>query len=148
MNALHRIKTVLGFGLGSAAILLAGCANLHDGHAGKTVSVALSGSEEVPPVSTTAWGHGIIAIGSDMVVSGSVTVAGLAPFAAHIHVGARGVNGPITVGLVKTDDNVWSVPAGAAITAAQYLAFKESGLYVNVHTPANKGGEIRGQLLP
>ncbi len=148
MNALHRIKTVLGFGLGSAAILLAGCANLHTGHAGKTVNVTLSGSDEVPPVASAAWGNGMITIGYDMSVSGSVTVAGLAPFAAHIHVGARGVNGPITVGLVKTDVNVWSVPAGAMITEPQYLAFRDGGLYVNVHTPANKGGEIRGQLQP
>lgn len=148
MNALHRIKTVLGFGLCSAAMLLAGCANLHTGHAGKTVSVALTGSEEVPPVASAAWGNGMITIGSDMSVSGVVTVAGLAPFAAHIHVGARGANGPITVGLVKTADNDWSVPAGATITGADYLAFKAGGLYINVHTPANKGGEIRGQLQP
>lgn len=29
-----------------------------------------------------------------------------------------------------------------------YDAFKAGHLYVNVHTPANKGGEIRGQLNP
>jgi hypothetical protein len=148
MNALPWIKTVLGFGLGSAAILLAGCANLHNGHAGNTGGVTLTGSEEVPPVATAAWGNAMITIASDMSVSGVVTVAGLAPFAAHIHVGARGVNGPITVGLVKTINNDWSVPAGAKITAADYLAFRDGGLYLNVHTAANKGGEIRGQLQP
>ncbi len=148
MNALHRIKMVLVFGLGSAAILLGGCANLHNGHAGQTVGVSLGGSEEVPPVATSAWGNGMITIGSDRSVTGSVTVAGLDPIAAHIHVGARGANGPVIVGLVKTGDNVWSTPAGAAITLEQYLAFRQGDLYVNVHTAANKGGEIRAQLQP
>jgi hypothetical protein len=27
-------------------------------------------------------------------------------------------------------------------------AFKEGGLYVNVHTAKNKGGEVRGQMTP
>ena len=148
MNALHRIKTVLVFGLGTAAILLGGCANFHNGHAGQTVGVSLGGGEEVPPVATPAWGHSMITIASDLSVTGTVTVAGLDPIAAHIHLGARGVNGPIIVGLVKTRDNIWSVPAGAAITVDQYLAFRQGNLYLNVHTAANKGGEIRAQLQP
>ena len=40
------------------------------------------------------------------------------------------------------------VPAGAKLNDAQIKAFKEGGLYVNVHTAANKGGEVRGQLNP
>ena len=143
MTALLRIKTVLGLGLGLAAILLAGCASVYPG---KSVSVTLSGAEEVPPVSTAAGGSGIITVGPDFSVSGSITVAGMSPFAAHIHIGARGNNGPIAVGLRKTAENVWSVPAGAALNDAQYRAFYAGDLYVNVHTEANKGGEIRGQL--
>ena len=34
------------------------------------------------------------------------------------------------------------------LTDAQYEAFKAGNLYVNVHSAANKGGEIRGQLKP
>ena len=145
MSASLRIKTVLGVGLGSAAILLAGCASVYPG---KSVTVTLSGGEEVPPVSTAAAGSGIMTVGLDFSVSGSITVAGMNPFAAHIHAGGRGNNGPIAVGLVKTAENVWSVPAGAALTDAQYRAFYAGDLYVNVHTEANKGGEIRGQLQP
>jgi hypothetical protein len=40
------------------------------------------------------------------------------------------------------------VAPGAKFTDAQYEAFKAGNTYVNVHTPANKGGEIRGQLRP
>lgn len=145
MKALHRIKSALGVGLGAAAILLAACAAMTSA---KSVNVTLGGSEEVPPVSTSARGSGTITVGEDMSVSGSVTISGLSPFAAHIHTGARGTNGPVAVGLAKTADNVWSVPAGARFTDTQYRAFMAGETYVNVHTQANKGGEIRGQLRP
>ena len=38
--------------------------------------------------------------------------------------------------------------AGAKLTDAQYDSFKAGNLYVNVHSAANKGGEIRAQLKP
>jgi hypothetical protein len=31
---------------------------------------------------------------------------------------------------------------------AQLAAFRAGNTYVNVHTAANKGGEVRGQLMP
>ena len=145
MSALHRIKTVLGAGLGSAAILLAGCAGMSGA---RSVNVSLSGSEEVPPVATAARGSGSVTVGEDMSVSGSFTTTGLSPVAAHIHTGARGKNGPVAIGFAKTGDNVWTLPAGAKFTDAQYAAFKAGETYVNVHTPANMGGEIRSQLQP
>jgi hypothetical protein len=145
MNTSHRIKQVLAAGLSLAALTFAGCAGMSSGH---SVNVTLSGSEEVPPVATSASGSGTITIAADKSVSGSVTTTGLGGVAAHIHTGARGKNGPISVPMVKTGDNVWSLPAGAKLTDAQYEAFKAGDLYVNVHTPANKGGEIRGQLRP
>jgi hypothetical protein len=36
---------------------------------------------------------------------------------------------------------------GATITDELLARFMEGNLYCNVHTPANPGGEIRGQLL-
>ena len=45
-------------------------------------------------------------------------------------------------------DNGWTVPAGAKFTDAQYSAFQAGIFYVNVHSAANKDGEIRGQLKP
>ena len=38
--------------------------------------------------------------------------------------------------------------AGAILTEAQYAAYTDGNLYVNVHTEANKGGEVRAQLRP
>jgi hypothetical protein len=54
----------------------------------------------------------------------------------------------VIVPLTKTGDSTWSVPAGAKLTEAQYAAYKAGNLYVNVHSPTNKGGEVRAQLKP
>ena len=113
---------------------------------GDEIKVALSGDKEVPPVTTAAKGSGTIAINADRTVSGSVTTTGLSGTMAHIHFGAVGVNGPVIVPLSKSGDNVWMVPAGAKLTEDQYQAYKAGELYINVHTAANKGGEIRGQI--
>ena len=131
--------------MSAAAILFAGAA----GPAwSEGIKVTLSGSQEVPPVTTSATGSGTITIGADKSVSGSVTTAGVAGTAAHIHEGAAGKNGPVITPLSKTSDNVWSVPAGAKLTDAQFASYKAGDLYVNVHSAANKGGEIRGQIKP
>src|SRR4051812_11918308 len=136
-------------GLGIVALALTGCAEMKSmAHTGHMVNVQLSGTEEVPPVQTAARGAGSISISGDKGVSGSVTTTGITGVAAHIHTGAPGQNGPVSVGMVKTSDNVWSIPAGARLTDAQFDAFKAGNLYVNVHSAAHKGGEIRGQLKP
>jgi hypothetical protein len=126
------------------AALLSGCA----GMGGTTSKVELYGAQEVPPVTTSAYGSGTITVGEDGSVSGSVTTTGVAAHAAHIHVGNAGRNGPIIIPLTKTSDNTWTVQAGAKLTPEQYQSYKAFGLYVNVHSPQYKGGEIRGQLGP
>ena len=144
MNTLEHFKRItMWVALAVAAVILPGCAGMSGGR-----SLNLSGANEVPPVSTAATGTGTITIGDDMSVSGSVTTTGVAGTAAHIHIGAVGANGPVIVPLAKTADNVWSVPAGAKLKEDQYQAYKAGGLYVNVHSAANKGGEIRDQLKP
>ncbi len=138
------VKRSLWAGILTAAILVTGCATMSS--SGGTG--VLSGSQEVPPVSTAASGRGTITVGADKSVSGSVTTTGVNGTAAHIHIATMGQNGPVIVPLTKTADGVWSVPAGAKLTDAQCEAFKAGNLYVNVHSDANKGGEIRGQLKP
>jgi CHRD domain len=111
------------------------------------VKVTLVGDEEVPPVKTMATGSGTIVIATDGAVSGSVTTAGMAGTAAHIHEAAMGKNGPVIIPLTKSGDT-YAVPAGAKLTEAQIASFKAGNLYVNAHTKANPGGEIRAQLKP
>ena len=102
----------------------------------------------MPAVETTATGTGTITVGADKSVSGSVTTKGVEGVAAHIHHAAAGKNGPPIVSLEKTGDGVWSVPKGSKLTEEQVAAYKAGELYVNVHSAAHKGGEIRGQIKP
>ena len=112
---------------------------------GADVKVSLSGANEVPPVTTSATGEGTISITDDGAVSGSVTTKGVQGTAAHIHIAAAGKNGPVIVPFTKEGDT-YKAPAGAKLNADQMKAFKAGELYFNVHSDANKGGEIRGQL--
>jgi hypothetical protein len=112
---------------------------------GADVKVTLSGANEVPPVATSASGEGTISIADDGAVSGSVMTKGVQGTAAHIHLGAAGKNGPVIVPFTKEGDT-YKAPAGAKLNADQMTAFKTGELYFNVHSAANPGGEIRGQL--
>lgn len=131
--------------VGVAAILLAG-------HVGTSISqemkLELSGTQEVPPVETAGKGSGTITVGENKSVSGSVTTTGVSGVAAHIHMGAAGKNGPVIIPLTKSGDSTWSVPANTMLKDDQYTAFKAGDLYVNVHSPTHKGGEVRAQLKP
>ena len=131
---------------GSALAILAvvACATTMGGN---KVGVTLTGAEEVPPVGTAARGTGSFTIGDDGAVSGSVTTTGVAGTMAHIHQGTRGQNGPVIIPLTKSGDT-YTAPAGAKLNEAQMAAFKKGDLYVNVHSAANKGGEVRAQLNP
>lgn len=111
------------------------------------IGVKLSGAEEVPPVSTPGSGSGSFRVAEDGTITGSVTTKDVQGTMAHIHRAPKGQNGPIIVPLDKNGDS-YSVPAGRKLTKEQLEDLKKGNLYVNVHTNANKGGEVRGQLQP
>jgi hypothetical protein len=129
--------------LAAAALLLATGSGL-----AWAEELKLSGAQEVPPVTTSAAGTGNITVAADGAVSGSVTTTGVAGTMAHIHVAAMGKNGPVIIPLTKTGDGVWSVPPGAKLNPEQMKSYQAGELYVNVHSDAHKGGEVRAQLKP
>ena len=110
--------------------------------------VRLSGDQQIPPVATSASGVGTFIVGADRSVSGSVIVSGMSVTVAHIHEAPAGKTGPIIILLTRVSDNVWTVPPGATLTEAQYESYRAGNLYFNMHSAANKGGEIRAQLTP
>ena len=87
-------------------------------------------------------------VAADGALSGTINMKGVLGTMAHVHMGARGVNGPVIISSTKTSDGIWSVPAGTTLNTDRLTAYKAGSLYVNVHTDANKGGEVRAQLLP
>ncbi|MDD1795518.1 CHRD domain-containing protein [Enterovibrio sp. ZSDZ42] len=111
----------------------------------------MSGSQEVPPVTTDAFGDGYALLNnSNGYVELSVLTHGVDDaVAAHIHQGVSGSNGGVVVGLEQSVDNdsVWMTPTGTMLDLSQQEAFQTGGHYVNVHTPAVGSGEIRGQIV-
>lgn len=111
----------------------------------------LDGSQEIPAVSTPA--NGTFAVTGNNVagtVNAHVNTSGVDDAtAAHIHDGYAGTNGGVVIGLTQDPGNValWSA-VDAPADAAQLAALSAGRYYVNVHTPANPGGEIRGQVAP
>ncbi len=142
----NSLKTALRPTVAAVAFALAGVYSI--AAFGTDVKVSLTGAQEVPAVNTTAAGSGTITIADDKSVSGSISTTGIAATMAHIHTSPGGCSGKVIIPLEKNGDNGWKVPAGAKLTDEQLKAFKAGDLYVNVHSAANKGGEICGQLKP
>ena len=128
----------------AALVFSVGIASL--GASAQSMKVTLTGSQEVPPVTTSASGVGSIMVAPDGSVSGTITTMGMEGTMAHIHEAPMGQNGPVIVPFSKTAENVWSAPAGAKLTEAQIQSLKSGNLYLNVHSATNKSGEIRAQL--
>jgi len=107
----------------------------------------LSGAAEVPPVAGA--GAGTAAVNLDpatMEITYTVTFSGLSgpAMAAHIHCGAAaGANAGVAVPLKGTAS---PITGSATMTGEQMAQLQAGKCYVNIHTAANKGGEVRAQL--
>ena len=116
-----------------------------------TFTASLTVAQEVPAPPFLPTGSGSVTLDPvTKVLSGSFTTVNVAnATAAHIHDGNVGVQGPVAVGLTQSAPGsaTWQVPANTILTDAQIARLQAGGLYVNVHTTQNTGGEIRGQLV-
>ena len=149
------------------ALLVAGATTAPRAQGGKQTLVAiLSGGSEAPGVvNTGAYGKATITIDPS---AGEVTwVIDVFNFptgltASHIHAGAAGTAGPIIIdfqpGIIgvsgpfqlsgSTKDFIARPAAGIRSMEEAMIAIAAGNAYVNVHSQANPGGEIRGQLCP
>jgi len=114
-------------------------------------ALALTGEEEVPAVESagTASADLTVNVGTGD-VTGTLTINGIDVTAAHIHDGFAGENGPVLIGLEQdtSDPSIYDVPAGAMLDVTGVDKLLAAGLYLNAHTVAHPGGELRAQILP
>ena len=116
-----------------------------------TVSAAFSGAQEMPVVTTSATGAFAGTFDkATRELRFTVTFAGLTPTAGHLHTGAPGANGPVF--LPFPFNNAAStgfdspISGTTILSPAQATALLANGIYANLHTAANLGGEIRANL--
>lgn len=120
----------------------------------------LSGTQEVPPVVTSATGSTSLSINPDQTLFQALlsTPGLLGVTGAHIHLGAEGEDGPVIFTLVSgsygstliTELSAANLtPQPGAMTFEEAIdAILTGNAYVNVHTNAHPEGEIRGQIRP
>lgn len=119
----------------------------------QSFKVALTGAQQVPPVQTSATATADLSYDpATRVVTWSVTYSGLSGPAtmAHFHgPAAAGKNGPPVIWLTEKGKPAGSPIKGqATLTPEQAQQFSAGEWYINVHTQANPGGEVRGQVVP
>lgn len=112
-----------------------------------TLDVTLDGASSVPPVDTSASGTAEVTFNTDTnELSWSVTYDGLSGevTGAHFHGPAEsGANAGIALGMDHTANPI----AGSETLSDDQAKELSDGLwYINIHTEANAGGEIRGQV--
>ncbi|QDU65662.1 CHRD domain-containing protein [Engelhardtia mirabilis] len=134
----HRTLAAVGL---LAALPLAASAQIVTGF-----SATVSGIEETPPNASANLGTAELTydVGTG-VLSCTVLTTMSTVTIAHVHDGDVGFGGPIVFGLNP-------VPGGwggsGLLSAAQVDDLLRGGLYVNLHSAAFSGGEIRGQIRP
>jgi mono/diheme cytochrome c family protein len=110
-----------------------------------TFSALLSGAQEVPASTTKATAYGTVVLDPvAKTIRGVIVTSGIVGILAHIHNGVPGVSGPVIFPFTG-GPTVWTL-ASTAITDAQITDLKSGAYYLNVHSTAAPGGEIRGQL--
>lgn len=117
-----------------------------------TWTATLTGAQENPAITTTASGMASFTLNSNLnLLHYTVGVTNvISVTASHIHLGPTGKNGPVVFGLFSSSQGVFDAahPVGGALplSGKNLVDLLTGYYYVNVHTVANPGGEIRGQL--
>ena len=112
------------------------------GPAEKSLSFELSGSQEVPPVSTAATGSCFAALDNATL---AVTCTHDIPDvnAAHIHDANAGISGGV---LFPFDSPASPITQAFGLSDLDVARLKSQNFYVNIHSDTNPGGELRGQI--
>lgn len=125
--------------------LVMGCKDKEEMTPETKVTATLSGSAEVPANSSMATGKvdGTFNESTKMLML-NITYSGFTPVAWHIHKGAAGTNGGVVFNLGTTFTSPYMYMQ--TLNAEQEADLKAGLYYVNLHSAAFPGGEVRGQL--
>jgi hypothetical protein len=112
-------------------------------------AATLTGTQEVPtPNSSTATGSATANFNKDTkILTINMTYTGVTATNMHIHKGATGVGGDV---LYRLGTAPFSSPVSytsPALPSGQEDSLMNNLYYLNIHSAAFPGGEIRGQLL-
>lgn len=113
---------------------------------------ATSGAQQVPAVATSGRGTCKASLNSaetQITVTCSIfDLGGTSSNVAHIHGNAAiGTTAPILFTLNSVVfTNVMAISGTVSLTAPQVADLRANRMYIDVHTPNNPNGEIRGQL--
>lgn len=135
----------------SVLILLTAFLMVGGAHAAtKVFKAAMDGASEVPPTASAGTGAATVTLDTaTRRLTWDVTYSGLTgpAMAAHIHGPADpGKNAGVVVPLTGSLKS--PIKGSKVLTSAEVADLEAGKYYVNIHTAANKGGEIRGQLMP
>lgn len=117
--------------------------------AGRTLTATLTGAAEVPgPGDPDGSGQATITLNPGQgEICWELSVTGIAPAtAAHIHVGAVDVAGPVVVGLAPPTGGSSSGCTSADPALIKAIMKNPEQYYVNVHNAEYPAGALRGQL--
>lgn len=119
-----------------------------------TQVVKLEGSQEVatpsaPAVATETKGIAILRVSASKKLYSKIIIQKLAEGDvlrfSHVHVGAAGINGPISFNLADSPAD-FGVNKELQLTDAQFTLITTGACYVNVHSNFRPAGIIRGQI--
>jgi hypothetical protein len=113
------------------------------------VHAKLTGSQEVPKNKSKGTGSftgTVVEKGKSKTLKWKLTFKGLSgkAVAAHVHLGKKGVAGPVAVPLCGPCKS--GAHGTAKVTEKIVSALEHHKAYANVHTAKNPDGEIRGQI--
>ena len=137
----------------AAAVLLAAprLASADHLRAHLLLTARLGGDQEVPAITTAAQGVAAFTLNETrdtLFVQAAFSGLSGPIAAAHVHEGAVGVAGPVITSLLPMlrGNRLSGYLTGADIAPAKLTKYLRGNYYINVHTAANGGGEIRGQI--
>ena len=141
-------KFISFFGISIFVLILASCDNKDSNSEPSTTTFTalLNGANEVAPNNSTATGIAKLTFNNTTkIFTITVTHNIASPTGGHIHLGAAGTNGSVVFPFTSLTSPI--TLTSIALTAAQEADLKANLYYVNIHTTAFPGGEIRGQLF-